>query len=60
MSIARSAADWRTFVSGCLDFRPDDNVYRVARQMFTEPELFDHGRAASEICVITREDGRSQ
>ena len=41
MSIARSAADWRTFVSGCLDFRPDDNVYRVARQMFTEPELFD-------------------
>ena len=41
MSIARSAADWRTFVDDCLDFRPQDQVFRVSRSMFTEPELFD-------------------
>ena len=40
-TIARSANDWRKFVSGCLDFRPEDRVFRVARAMFTEPELFD-------------------
>ena len=41
MPISRTASDWREFVSGCLDFRPEDNVFRVARAMFTEPELFD-------------------
>ncbi|MBS0429947.1 MAG: anthranilate 1,2-dioxygenase large subunit [Proteobacteria bacterium] len=41
MSIARTAQDWRQFVEGCLDFRPDDRTFRVARSMFTEPELFD-------------------
>lgn len=34
-------ARWRDFVSGCIDFRPDEGVYRIAREMFTEPELFD-------------------
>lgn len=23
------------------DFRPNDGVFRIARDMFTEPELFD-------------------
>ncbi|WP_414441950.1 anthranilate 1,2-dioxygenase large subunit [Burkholderia sp. 22PA0106] len=32
---------WRDFVSGCIDFRPDDGIYRIAREMFTEPELFN-------------------
>jgi anthranilate 1,2-dioxygenase (deaminating, decarboxylating) large subunit len=41
MPIARSAADWRGFVDDCLDFRPEDRVFRVARSMFTEPELFE-------------------
>src|SRR5258706_5797168 len=41
MAIARTASDWRDFVQDCLDFRPEDNVYRIARAMFTEPELFD-------------------
>jgi anthranilate 1,2-dioxygenase (deaminating, decarboxylating) large subunit len=41
MSTARTADDWRDFVSNCLDFRPEDRVFRVARAMFTEPELFD-------------------
>jgi anthranilate 1,2-dioxygenase (deaminating, decarboxylating) large subunit len=41
MSIKRTEQQWREFVTGCLDFRPDDNVFRVARAMFTEPELFD-------------------
>lgn len=40
-TIARSASDWRTFVSDALDFRPADNVFRIARQVFTEPDLFD-------------------
>lgn len=36
----RTIAAWRDFVSGCLDFREDDGVFRVAREMFTEPDLF--------------------
>lgn len=40
MSEKRSASEWSEFVSGCLDFRPVDGVYRIAREMFTEPELF--------------------
>src|ERR1700758_545327 len=40
MSEKRSASEWREFVSGCLDFRPAEGVYRIAREMFTEPELF--------------------
>uniref|UniRef100_A0A1I9YI74 Uncharacterized protein n=1 Tax=Paraburkholderia sprentiae WSM5005 TaxID=754502 RepID=A0A1I9YI74_9BURK len=40
MSDKRSASEWREFVSGCLDFRPAEGVYRIAREMFMEPELF--------------------
>lgn len=32
---------WNDFVDGCIDFRPNDGVFRIARNMFTEPELFD-------------------
>ena len=32
---------WKDYISGCLDFRPDEGVFRMARDMFTEPELFD-------------------
>ncbi|MFC6307953.1 Rieske 2Fe-2S domain-containing protein [Paraburkholderia dipogonis] len=41
MSIKRTEQQWREFATGCLDFRPEENVYRVAGAMFTEPELFD-------------------
>ena len=41
MPIARTANDWRDFVRDSLDFRPKDHVFRVARSMFTEPDLFD-------------------
>lgn len=41
MNTARTPAQWQEFVSDCLDFRPQDGVYRVARDMFTEPQLFD-------------------
>lgn len=37
----RSLSQWQSFVSGCLDFHPQDGVYRLARDMFTEPALFD-------------------
>ncbi|BAN47230.1 anthranilate 1,2-dioxygenase large subunit [Metapseudomonas resinovorans] len=37
----KNIAQWREYVSGCLDFRPEEGVYRIARDMFTEPELFD-------------------
>lgn len=37
----KSVAQWQEFVSGCLDFRPEEGVFRIARDMFTEPELFD-------------------
>ncbi|WP_459624815.1 anthranilate 1,2-dioxygenase large subunit [Burkholderia sp. 3C] len=32
---------WRNFVNGCIDFRPDEGIYRIARDMFTEPDLFN-------------------
>ena len=32
---------WNDLVDGCIDFRPQDGVFRVARDMFTQPELFD-------------------
>ena len=37
----KNVAQWREYVSGCLDFRPAEGVYRIARDMFTEPDLFD-------------------
>ena len=37
----RSTAEWQDFINNCLDFRPEDGVYRIAREMFTEAELFD-------------------
>lgn len=40
MNTARTPAQWQEFVSDCADFRPQDGV-RVARDMFTEPQLFD-------------------
>ncbi len=33
--------DWREKIAGWVDFRPEDNVYRVAREMFTNRDLFD-------------------
>lgn len=41
MNTTRTHTEWREFVTNCLDFRPSDGVYRIARDMFTEPELFD-------------------
>jgi anthranilate 1,2-dioxygenase (deaminating, decarboxylating) large subunit len=32
---------WQEYIRSCVDFRPDAGVYRVARDMFTEPELYD-------------------
>lgn len=37
----KSIAQWKDYVSGCLDFRPEDGVFRIARDMFTKPELFE-------------------
>ncbi|MBI6909606.1 anthranilate 1,2-dioxygenase large subunit [Pseudomonas palleroniana] len=41
MNNSRSIAQWQAYIEGCLDFRPAEGIYRVARDMFTEPELFD-------------------
>ena len=37
----RNIAEWQDFITGCLDFRPKEGVFRIAREMFTEAELFD-------------------
>ncbi|VXC03525.1 anthranilate 1,2-dioxygenase large subunit [Pseudomonas sp. 8O] len=37
----KSIEQWKDYISGCLDFRPDEGVFRIARDMFTKPELFD-------------------
>lgn len=34
-------AEWRDKVENYTDFRPEENVYRVAREMFTDRDLFD-------------------
>jgi anthranilate 1,2-dioxygenase (deaminating, decarboxylating) large subunit len=41
MTTARSIEQWKSYIGSCLDFRPQDGVYRIARDMFTDPELFD-------------------
>ncbi|EEG06910.1 anthranilate 1,2-dioxygenase large subunit [Pseudogulbenkiania ferrooxidans] len=41
MSTAKTPSQWQEFIGGCLDFRPAEGVYRMAREMFTEPELFE-------------------
>jgi anthranilate 1,2-dioxygenase (deaminating, decarboxylating) large subunit len=41
MSDYRTNEQWQEYVRGCLDFRPHAGVFRVARDMFTEPQLFD-------------------
>ena len=41
MNSAKSITQWQDYIQGCLDFRPAEGIYRVARDMFTEPELFD-------------------
>ncbi|MDD2547235.1 MAG: anthranilate 1,2-dioxygenase large subunit [Burkholderiaceae bacterium] len=37
----RTTQEWQDFVARSLDFRPEEGVFRVARRMYTEPELFD-------------------
>ncbi|MFG0753855.1 anthranilate 1,2-dioxygenase large subunit [Pseudomonas sp. TYF_14] len=32
---------WQEFIQSCVDFRPAEGVFRIARDMFTEPQLFD-------------------
>jgi anthranilate 1,2-dioxygenase (deaminating, decarboxylating) large subunit len=41
MSSAKSVEQWKSFIEGCLDFRPAEGIFRIARDMFTEPDLFD-------------------
>ena len=33
--------DWKAFVNENIDFREDEGVFRVGREIFTAPELFD-------------------
>lgn len=41
MKTQKNIDEWRAYITGCLDFQPEAGVFRVARDMFTEPELFD-------------------
>lgn len=41
MSTTTSSPQWRDYISQCLDFRPEESTYRIARDIFTTPELFD-------------------
>lgn len=33
--------EWKNYVQSCLDFRPEQDVFRISREMFTKPELFE-------------------
>lgn len=37
----KNIEQWKEYIAGCVDFRPAEGIYRIARDMFTEPELFD-------------------
>ena len=37
----QNTEQWQSFVKNSLDFRPQDGVYRISRDMFTKPELFE-------------------
>lgn len=37
----KNIEQWKEYIAGCVDFRPAEGVFRIARDMFTEPELFD-------------------
>ncbi len=37
----KNIEQWKEYITGCVDFRPAEGIYRIARDMFTEPELFD-------------------
>lgn len=41
MTAHRPLPEWQAFIENCIDFRPDDGVFRVARDMFTDEALFD-------------------
>ncbi|AUG07835.1 anthranilate 1,2-dioxygenase (deaminating, decarboxylating) large subunit [Pseudomonas marginalis] len=41
MSRMRDINQWKEYIESCLDFRSEEGIYRIARDMFTEPELFD-------------------
>lgn len=38
---AKSNVEWQNFLEGCVDFRPNDGVFRIARDMFTHEDLFE-------------------
>ena len=37
----QNTEQWQSFIKNSLDFRPQDGVYRISRDMFTKPELFE-------------------
>jgi anthranilate 1,2-dioxygenase (deaminating, decarboxylating) large subunit len=41
MTTTKSVDEWKAFIQNCTDFRPAEGVFRVRREMFTTPELFD-------------------
>lgn len=40
MGNEQTVADWQAKIENWLDFRPEDKVYRMARDAFTDEELF--------------------
>jgi len=41
MNRLRDISQWKEYIESCLDFRSEEGVYRITRDMFTESELFD-------------------
>ena len=33
---SRNVSEWQDFVQNSLDFRPEDGVFRISRDIFTE------------------------
>jgi anthranilate 1,2-dioxygenase (deaminating, decarboxylating) large subunit len=41
VSAEKTLSQWQEFVGKCLDFRSEEGIYRIGREMFTEPQLFE-------------------
>lgn len=41
MNKLQSVEQWREYIEGCLDFREEEGIYRIARDIFTNEQLFD-------------------